>query len=141
MTTLAPSATKRLAVAKPMPLLPPVITATFPSSVFVIIVLLLVATLTRIFGLEHLAAKPFHLTKFIVVGATQCDCSGGAVDDDRIGGSLGRLHGKVYRKEDTKIERIYCNSGAVSLSLTCPDCVVRSLYRLKKGFQSYYPGR
>src|SRR5271154_6928142 len=32
MNTCAPSATKRCAVARPMPLLPPVITATFPSS-------------------------------------------------------------------------------------------------------------
>src|SRR5277367_13268 len=32
MKTYAPSATNRCAVARPMPLLPPVITATFPSS-------------------------------------------------------------------------------------------------------------
>jgi hypothetical protein len=32
MTTLAPSSTKRRAVARPIPLLPPVITATFPDS-------------------------------------------------------------------------------------------------------------
>jgi hypothetical protein len=32
MNTYAPSATKRFAVAKPMPLLPPVIRATFPVS-------------------------------------------------------------------------------------------------------------
>src|SRR5437899_3143364 len=34
MATLAPSSCKRLAVASPMPLLPPVTTATFPSSLF-----------------------------------------------------------------------------------------------------------
>src|SRR5262249_10282334 len=32
MTTLAPSATNRLAVARPLPLVPPVTTATFPAS-------------------------------------------------------------------------------------------------------------
>src|ERR1700691_4664613 len=32
ITTWAPSSTKRLAVARPIPLLPPVITATLPSS-------------------------------------------------------------------------------------------------------------
>src|ERR1700689_116130 len=32
MKTYAPSATKRCAVARPIPLLPPVMTATFPSS-------------------------------------------------------------------------------------------------------------
>src|SRR5262249_55309085 len=32
ITTCAPSSTKRFAVAKPMPLLPPVTTATFPES-------------------------------------------------------------------------------------------------------------
>jgi hypothetical protein len=32
MKTYAPSATNRLAVANPMPLLPPVTTATFPSN-------------------------------------------------------------------------------------------------------------
>src|SRR5579862_7731060 len=32
ITTWAPSSTKRLAVAKPIPLLPPVMTATFPAS-------------------------------------------------------------------------------------------------------------
>src|SRR2546425_5264459 len=35
MATLAPSSCKRLAVASPMPLLPPVTTATFPSSLFI----------------------------------------------------------------------------------------------------------
>src|SRR5579859_6949022 len=34
MTTFAPSATNRLAVASPIPLLPPVMTATLPSSFF-----------------------------------------------------------------------------------------------------------
>jgi hypothetical protein len=34
MKTWAPSATNRRAVARPMPLLPPVMTATFPSSFF-----------------------------------------------------------------------------------------------------------
>src|SRR5216683_2321323 len=41
MTTCAPSATKRLAVARPIPLLPPVITATLPSSTFAMLVLIL----------------------------------------------------------------------------------------------------
>src|SRR5580692_2408261 len=36
ITTWAPSSTKRLAVAKPIPLLPPVMTATLPSSFFMI---------------------------------------------------------------------------------------------------------
>src|ERR1700731_4191321 len=36
ITTCAPSSTKRLAVARPIPLLPPVMTATLPSSVFMI---------------------------------------------------------------------------------------------------------
>src|ERR1700730_7888404 len=36
ITTCAPSSTKRLAVAKPIPLLPPVMTATLPSSFFTI---------------------------------------------------------------------------------------------------------
>jgi hypothetical protein len=35
MKTYAPSATKRLAVARPMPLVPPVTRATFPSSFFI----------------------------------------------------------------------------------------------------------
>src|SRR5262245_44852443 len=35
MNTCAPSAANRLAVARPIPLLPPVITATLPSSLFV----------------------------------------------------------------------------------------------------------
>src|SRR5438270_7857111 len=34
MTTLAPSSCRRFAVASPMPLFPPVTTATFPSSLF-----------------------------------------------------------------------------------------------------------
>src|SRR5580704_14973825 len=38
ITTCAPSSTKRLAVAKPIPLLPPVMTATLPSSVFMSLV-------------------------------------------------------------------------------------------------------
>src|SRR6476661_9148716 len=37
ITTCAPSSTKRLAVARPIPLLPPVMTATLPSSVFMIL--------------------------------------------------------------------------------------------------------
>src|SRR5258708_6227005 len=41
MTTCAPSATKRMAVARPIPLLPPVTTATLPSSTFVMVVLIL----------------------------------------------------------------------------------------------------
>src|SRR3978361_1391626 len=36
ITTCAPSSTKRLAVANPIPLLPPVMTATLPSSFFII---------------------------------------------------------------------------------------------------------
>src|ERR1700732_5381996 len=35
ITTCAPSSTKRLAVANPIPLLPPVMTATLPSSFFI----------------------------------------------------------------------------------------------------------
>src|SRR6202035_5029574 len=35
MTTYAPSATNRCAVARPIPLLPPVMTATFPSSLLI----------------------------------------------------------------------------------------------------------
>src|ERR1700735_829456 len=35
MKTYAPSATKRCAVARPIPLLPPVMTATFPSSLLI----------------------------------------------------------------------------------------------------------
>src|SRR5450756_1278493 len=38
ITTCAPSSTKRLAVAKPIPLLPPVMTATLPSSFFMIFI-------------------------------------------------------------------------------------------------------
>src|SRR3954471_10186265 len=37
ITTCAPSSTKRLAVAKPIPLLPPVTTAILPSSLFMIV--------------------------------------------------------------------------------------------------------
>src|SRR3981189_1166953 len=37
MATLAPSSCRRLAVASPMPLFPPVTTATFPSSLFMFI--------------------------------------------------------------------------------------------------------
>src|SRR5882724_2870541 len=37
ITTRAPSSTKRLAVANPIPLLPPVMIATLPSSFFMII--------------------------------------------------------------------------------------------------------
>jgi hypothetical protein len=37
MKTYAPSDTNRFAVAKPMPLPPPVMTATFPSSLFPIL--------------------------------------------------------------------------------------------------------
>src|ERR1700748_2341284 len=36
ITTWAPSSTKRLAVAKPIPLLPPVMTATLPANCFMI---------------------------------------------------------------------------------------------------------
>src|SRR5579871_6546940 len=39
ITTCAPSSTKRLAVAKPIPLLPPVMTATLPSSFFMTFIL------------------------------------------------------------------------------------------------------
>src|ERR1700722_5752977 len=39
MKTYAPSATKRCAVARPIPLLPPVMTATFPSSLVIVILL------------------------------------------------------------------------------------------------------
>src|ERR1700689_4445469 len=39
MKTYAPSATKRCAVARPIPLLPPVMTATFPSSLLMIFLL------------------------------------------------------------------------------------------------------
>src|SRR5476651_1839380 len=38
ITTCAPSSTKRLAVAKPIPLLPPVMTATLLSSFFIIFI-------------------------------------------------------------------------------------------------------
>src|ERR1700733_10300480 len=37
ITTCAPSSTKRLAVANPIPLLPPVMTATLPSSFFIVL--------------------------------------------------------------------------------------------------------
>src|SRR5580693_10440548 len=36
ITTCAPSSAKRLAVANPIPLLPPVMTATLPSSFFIV---------------------------------------------------------------------------------------------------------
>src|SRR3984885_11925159 len=39
ITTCAPSSTKRLAVAKPIPLLAPVMTATLPSSFFIVVYL------------------------------------------------------------------------------------------------------
>ena len=56
ITTLAPSAAKRLAVASPMPDAPPVITATFPArrwvrSIFVIV----------IFSPSRLGSKRFFL--------------------------------------------------------------------------------
>src|SRR3954452_6078855 len=39
ITTCAPSSTKRLAVANPIPLLPPVMTAILPSSFFIVVFL------------------------------------------------------------------------------------------------------
>src|ERR1700740_1304157 len=39
ITTCAPSSTKRAAVANPIPLLPPVMTATLPSSFFMVFIL------------------------------------------------------------------------------------------------------
>src|SRR6266568_4832333 len=47
ITTCAPSSTKRLAVANPIPLLPPVMTAILPSSFFIILCLSLRAGQVR----------------------------------------------------------------------------------------------
>src|SRR6187549_3702460 len=48
ITTCAPSSTKRLAVAKPIPLLPPVITAIFPANLCPWLLLILLLLLEQI---------------------------------------------------------------------------------------------
>src|SRR4051794_22689827 len=60
MTTRAPSAANRLAVARPIPLLPPVMTATLPSSFFDMTVSLMWVVATCIW--EGIPEARSHLT-------------------------------------------------------------------------------
>jgi hypothetical protein len=53
MTILAPSATNISAVLSPIPLVAPVITATFPSSLPILLVLLLTRSRENILGLSE----------------------------------------------------------------------------------------
>src|SRR5260370_1130842 len=76
MTTCEPSATKRLAVARPIPLLPPVITATLPSSTFAMVVLILLRVVaSSICQLTNLLQCAFYSAgKLIASGFAEWAC-------------------------------------------------------------------
>src|SRR5579871_452757 len=97
ITTCAPSSTKRLAVAKPIPLLPPVMTATLPSSVFMIIFPSLCGPGTRDRAGSQLrqAAVNGDLTAGHEAAVRRCEKGGCRPDLRRIAHVLGRSHGAV----------------------------------------------
>src|SRR5215469_15856730 len=64
MTTRAPSSCKRFAVARPMPLLPPVTTATFPSNLFMLVPPFLAHSKSRPCTQAHAALRFRHLDDY-----------------------------------------------------------------------------
>src|ERR1700692_1980378 len=93
ITTWAPSSTKRLAVANPIPLLPPVMTATLPSSFFMIIFLRCMGRARGRAGLElRQAAIDGDLAGGHEAAVVRREKGGHRPDLRRIGHALERCH-------------------------------------------------
>src|SRR5579859_605868 len=67
ITTCAPSSTKRLAVAKPIPLLPPVITAIFPANCCPWLLLICFLLLFFVVSLLNLRPKLLHNHRLLIL--------------------------------------------------------------------------
>src|SRR5579871_4437658 len=101
--TNAPSATKRLAVARPMPLLPPVTSATLPSS-FPITCLLSSCSPQQQWGLERCPRRPARARAGLQGDASRLDRLSAAQVDDRDvhrapGAGVDRVNQPALRRE------------------------------------------